>query len=644
MAKKQPTISKRTPRPSPPAPVDPGAGPNVIDQIFSDAGDSPPPSLKKIEQRSDRRVTKILLLTLGALALLVGITVAGFMTFNRQKHFNEQGVSLKVETDESVPSGGLTLLTFVIKNDESVGIKNLTLSLTPPEGWTFSASTPKPSDASNSLWQLGSISAKDSKNFVVQGILVGEVGSVKSFSATLTYRPSNFNYDFTAKASVSATIGSSIISLELDGPSQVAPDVNTHYALTYTNTSTEDLTGVRFIATYPSEFSVTSTNPSARQDNNVWTVDELKSGTKGTITVDGKFKGEVGSSVELTFAAELKRGTSFEKQVETAVVVTLANTSLNLTLTVNKQSGKAVAAPGDLLAYVLTYKNTSDVELSATSISVELTGGGLASGSFTDDLGATLKDGKVSWDVNRIPQLASIKPGTTGTLRFQAKVSSTPATTSGDSGPTVMAQATVTLGSNSSTNTNSVSKNTNANAASPTVKTGRLVTKISSQVVLAADPRYYRSDGTTVGSGPLPPQAGKTTTYRVSWSVTNGTNEVGNVTVKAVVPTAVFWTGKNSSTTAGTLSFDPSTRTVTWSINKLPARIGTSGAAPTASFELALTPTDDDIGLTPTILGDSTLSGTDTFTGTTITVERDRLTTDLPNDAKASGKGVVVAG
>lgn len=607
---------------------------NVLDEIYRNGDASKEDSLQRID-RSSRRSSRTILIILGVLLLLVSASAAGFFTFNRNQKFNEKGVSVRIETPSSVTSAGEAQLTFTVVNDERVGIKNVELTVAAPDGWTFKESDPNPRDANNSLWQLGSISAHGKKSVVLTGMIVGEVGSVKTFNATATYRPSNFNYDFSAKASGLVTIGSSILQVNLTGPTQVSPGAKAKYTLTYTNTSKDALKDVRFEASYPEGFSVASTTPEPREGKNVWAVDELKSGGTANISVEGSFSGNVGESRQLTFAGELQRGSQFEKQVETSLVVLLVESRLQAGLSVNGKVTEPTAAPGGNLSYEFTYRNTSDLELTNVVASLSLSGGALDAASFSDDYGAKLVDGKVVWDVKLIPQFASLKPDASGTIRFTAKVLTAPAATSSANGPTVDAQITVSTGG----------QGTNASGEkSVAAKTDLLITKITSNATLNVDPRYYGDEGDIVGAGPLPPTAGKTTTYRVSWYLGNTTNELQDVTVVATVPADVYWTGKNVTTTAGDISFEPNSRVVTWRLNRLPAGVGKDTSTLAVSFELSVTPADTDVGSSVALLGQSTLTAHDGFADATIKAVRNPVTTDLQNDPLAAGKGSVIAG
>ncbi len=632
MAKRPPSVPPRRSQPRPKRDDRSEAG-AIINEIYQpdgdEQGDQP---LKKIEQSSPRRIPKRLLTTLGIIAVLVGATIAGFLTFNRKDQFNDKGVSLTFETPETVVSAGDSTITLTVHNGSTVGIQDVELSVSAPNGWTFKRSEPDPSDPNNTLWQVGTIPANGKRSVTIVGALTGEVGSVETFNGTVTYRPTNFNYTFTSRASGSVTIGSSIVELTLNGPAQASPTAETQYVLSYTNTSSEAISDLRLVATFPDGFTVSSTSPKPREGNSVWVVDTVKSKGTGTITFSGTFSGEPGDSKQITFDAELRRGSAFERQVETSLIVLLVSSTLDLHLTASTPSGPVtVARAGDALTFEFSYANGSDLEMKDAVVTAKISGGAFDPASFSDDYGSALKDGTVVWDVSHVPDLASIKPGTSGTIRFSLKVPDVPAATKDAGGPTIDIEASMTADDDSNETNKSV-----------TVAAAPLSLKVVSRVTLNVEPRYYGDQGEVYGSGPLPPSVGKTTVYRVSWFVGNTTNELKNMSVTADVPSTVFWTGKQVTASAGDFNFDSASRKVTWTLNRLPAGVGQTNSTISATFEVAVTPAATDVGSVMTLLEPTVLAATDSFTGTKVDVTKDKVTTDLPNDPQAAGKGIVV--
>jgi hypothetical protein len=117
-------------------------------------------------------------------------------------------------------------------------------------------------------------------------------------------------------------------------------------------------------------------------------------------------------------------------------------------------------------------------------------------------------------------------------------------------------------------------------------------------------------------------------------------NAVANAVVTATLPSYVRWTGAVSPQGAN-VSYDSTTRAITWRIGDVPA--ATSGSAREVAFQVALTPSVSQAGTAPVILGEARISGADRFTGTTVSSVRPALTTRITTDpAFQLGQDLVV--
>jgi hypothetical protein len=160
---------------------------------------------------------------------------------------------------------------------------------------------------------------------------------------------------------------------------------------------------------------------------------------------------------------------------------------------------------------------------------------------------------------------------------------------------------------------------------------------INSQAELGTTIRYYQDDGAVLGSGPLPPQVGQTTTYRVIWSITNSLHDLENITVKATLPPDVSWSA-NASQDLGAIVYNSDDNTVTWSISS----ISTDKTQIFGSFSISITPESGDIGSFMKLISGSDLYALDSLTQTTISRQTDSLTTDLIDDSYATANGGIV--
>ena len=105
------------------------------------------------------------------------------------------------------------------------------------------------------------------------------------------------------------------------------------------------------------------------------------------------------------------------------------------------------------------------------------------------------------------------------------------------------------------------------------------------------------------------------------------------------LPQNVSWTGRKQ-VGAGELNYNESTHQVTWTINRLP----TSITDITTSFEVSVRPREDDLGTFVKLTTESTFEAIDQKTNDSIIISKDPISTDIPWDDLAKGKGVVVEG
>jgi hypothetical protein len=160
---------------------------------------------------------------------------------------------------------------------------------------------------------------------------------------------------------------------------------------------------------------------------------------------------------------------------------------------------------------------------------------------------------------------------------------------------------------------------------------------INSDLEADAFARYYTVDGEPLGTGPLPPTVSDTTSYRVTWQLDNTLHPLESVIMTATLPTDVRWTDRTEKD-IGTLTFNETTRLVSWQIEKLPLDLEHTEA----TFELSITPNEQDVGSFFKLTNAISVSARDSVSGGSISRATDILTTNLEEDEFAKGKGIVV--
>ena len=142
--------------------------------------------------------------------------------------------------------------------------------------------------------------------------------------------------------------------------------------------------------------------------------------------------------------------------------------------------------------------------------------------------------------------------------------------------------------------------------------------------------------------GPVPPKAEQATTYTVIWTVDNTSSSVGNAQVTATLPPYVKWLKAVSPTTED-VSYDENSGAVTWNVGTVSTYTLGSSQRREIAFQISFQPSVSQIGQSPTLVNQATLTAVDSFTGARLNSTQDFLTTRFGTDPSyKSGDETVV--
>ncbi|MFH1430145.1 MAG: hypothetical protein ABIG71_01310 [Candidatus Uhrbacteria bacterium] len=167
-----------------------------------------------------------------------------------------------------------------------------------------------------------------------------------------------------------------------------------------------------------------------------------------------------------------------------------------------------------------------------------------------------------------------------------------------------------------------------------------VVIPIVGELRLVSYARYFTQEGDQIGRGPLPPRVGATTSYWVTWDVRSVLQDAQQIVVRAQLPEGVEWTGRVAATAGHRVEFNPTTRSITWVVDTLDQTVGKTFPSASASFELALTPSAEQVGVSALLLDHAQAQYSDSV-GDRSTVEAPAVTTNLLLDSHARGMGSV---
>lgn len=146
---------------------------------------------------------------------------------------------------------------------------------------------------------------------------------------------------------------------------------------------------------------------------------------------------------------------------------------------------------------------------------------------------------------------------------------------------------------------------------------------ITTSIAVQQFGRYRMPSGDQIGRGPIPPVVGEKTTFWIFWTVKDTFGPIENITMHSSLPEGIEFTGRQSVSTGEALEFDPSTRALSWNLKE---PIDTSQKELGVAFEIAFTPSQEDVHTQPILTHSLELTARDARTGAFIRAHEDPLT------------------
>lgn len=597
--------------------------------IYDEAGPAKSDMTRLVQVRHST-LKKVLVGLMAFFAILATIAWAGVFFFSPGSgKFSGEGVELVVEGPAEVKSGELVTYALRYKNGERIALGTASLELRLPRA--FKVQSVEPAAEEGGTWRIGSIAPDKDGLITLRGVFIAPIDREYDMQAILTYRPADFNSEFQKVTTKGLKITGSVIDLAVTGPSKVLPGDKVTMKLAYKNSSENGFEQLKLRAEWPQTFIPEKSEPASIDgDFKEWDVAALDGGGEGSVTVTGTFASEAeGPQEAKATIGFLGEGDAFETQKESTFSPDVLRGDFVTALILNGKSDAQPVRFGDVLRFAVTYKNTGTVTLGDVrlALTVEATPAGkVVLWNDLKDKAKGLRDGNViTWTKRQVPSLGTIEAGEEGILDLEVPVLDKPlAGVPADAEYAITSWLEATVGT--------IDGETVDRAA----KTSPIVAKLVSDTVLAAEARYFNEDSIPVGSGPLPPKVGEATAYRVSWKVTNSLHELSDLKISARLPANVRWTGL-SNVDAGDLRFDAAAEKMIWTLNWMPTSIRDL----TVSFDVAITPSEDQRGRIPTLVDGAIFEAIDKRNGWPIILSAQPLTTGAENDELAAGKGRV---
>jgi hypothetical protein len=420
------------------------------------------------------------------------------------------------------------------------------------------------------------------------------------------------------------------------GVGEISANQKTDFTIEIESNSLSVINNLILKADYPFGFDYISAAPKPSSvDNSIWTIGDLEPGAKRTIKLSGSVNGQDGEERVFKFTVGTPDKLD-DKTINTAFSVYTANVSikkpfLGVNLFINGDSAKEVVVnSGSKISADLSWQNNLVSNVYDVSIKVKLSGPILDKTTvYTEQGFYNSSDNTITFDKQKDKAFALVEPGYQGETGFVFSLF-------GPQSQTGLSFNNPEVGMDISVFGNRVE---GSGVSQELLYSASKKIKVAS--VLRLTFRGLRSLGPFANTGPVPQVAEQETTYTVTWSATNYINDVNNAKVVAVLPAYVKW-NELTSPSIEKLDYNSSTNEVTWNIGGIKAGTGLTYYPREVSFNLSFTPSLSQVGEAPEILGQATITGTDSFTNTEVGETKAHVTTEIVTDPNYEpGKGKV---
>ncbi len=552
--------------------------------------------------------------------ILVGLALAaaGFWFWQKNPYSKE---ILKIEIigpTEAVISEEVEY-TVKLKNNGNVRLEETRLVFEFPEHTLFEEGFSRRQEIGYE--ELGDIYPGDEKTFKFKGRFFGKEGEAKTVKALASFRPKNLKARYDRESTFTTVIKSIPLTFDFDIPSKVEVERDFRFSLNYYSSLNYPLSNLGIRVEYPLDFEFLESNPQGLGKTE-WEISILNPAEGGRVEIKGRLSGETGQ--QKTFRASL--GIWLEDEFvllkEISKSVEIDRPGIFVSQRINDQS-QYIASSGDLLHYEIFFRNIGSEPFLDLSLIATLEGNGFDFTTIKSDLGQFNKgDNFIVWDERDVSNLRFLDQGEEGKVEFWVNLKD---------GWEISSFA----------KKNAILKNI---VLIPKVGKKEFETKVDSKLVISQ--KGYYQDEVFGNSGPIPPKVGEETTYTIIWQAKNYFNDVKNVKVKAVLPSNVRLTGKIfPEGESSKFTFDNQSREIIWMVKDsetMEAGTGVLNSAPNIVFQVALTPTSEQIAKTPQIIGNAIITGEDQWTGRVVEKGSWAIDASLPDDSSVSSEQGIV--
>lgn len=567
-----------------------------------------------------RRMIAMILGGIAFLLLIFGVAVKLHLMF-----FSPDRILVTLRGSDMVTSAEPVTFTFEYTNNNLAGISGGKVFFEYPETFLPDAAPGLSIAPTRAELTVGEIPSRSTGQVKISGKFYASRGEQATVSATLHLDSGSSGKTLERQATKEVSLTSLPLFFEIAAPVELASDQDVQYEIQYGNEGTETFPGLQIKLEYPRGFTFTGADPAPSSGDATWLINDLKSRDQGKIIVRGRLVGERDEQKLIHGAiGAVREDGRFVAYREHERRTRIAASPFIILQTVNKGVSPLAADPGKRLSYEIAYKNEGNVGIRDAILTAEMGSPYIDWSTLQlSSGGAYVESSKtIFWKASDVPALSRIDPGQSGSVSFSVATYSDLK----DRFPNVRDFSLWSVAKVDSPDIPTLN-----GGVTKVVASGTFTVKLNA--VATTDFNGYYQDAVIPNSGPLPPVVGQETTYTLHFRAAGALSNIENSRVSIVLPTGIRYTGKRSPESEK-ITFNERSNELVWDIGTLEP-----GKDRELVFQIAATPFPGSVDQEITLVSKATFTGRDSFTGQELRLEKDKKTSNLPEDPFVQNTG-----
>lgn len=548
---------------------------------------------------------------------LATLAISFYVLFYSSNIVSANNINIDIKAPTQIRSGEELNLELTILNRNKVTLQDAVLSFSYPTGSMDSISSNQ--ELLLRREKIGDVAPGEKKTVSSRALIFGAENDKPKVLIKLEYNIPDSNAVFSKELEYEVLIESSTLAISLDVPSDINLGKTFGSRLVIVSNAKSTLRQVGVRVEYPAGFSFQSASPEPRLGDDFWYLGDLAPGDKREIILTGSLSGlnEDLKTFKVMTGWDKSAGQGDIATVYSnlAKIISLKKDFVGLAIDLG---GRSSVSPGGQIDGKIDWNNNlSDkvlngrLELSFVGLSLDKRSV-RASQGFYNSL-----TNSIVWDKQTLPKLGLLNPRDSGQVNFSFNVLGLNDLPAGEIEPLSLKATFVgTRQGDNNQETEIVSENSRS-------------LRISSLARLNARALY--NVGPFRNTGPLPPRVGEETTYTITLELANSTNELKSARLTADIPSYLRWLG-NFSSLDERLIYSQTDSKVIWDIGTVAVTAIDGTLSRQLSFQVALTPSLSQVGLSPLLLRNISFSAVDALTGIPIKLQASDLNTNLSGD------------